>query len=266
MRQVKMSLQLMLLAASGCVVAGQYCPTNAVQAACSSILVIYWTNDDWGMSVKNALEAMGDFEVVDFFNALYGTPDASFLASYDAVIIFGAEGLLDPDGLGDRLATYFDQGGGVVVAGLANQNDFCVHGAWRDPQNGYALLDYTSTYWSNSADSLGAILEPDSPLLKDVYSLSASPYGDRTVAYSGSVINGGVVVAKWGIGGTPLLLRGVRGNRMLVELTFYAVYVSSRQIWPGDGLKLLRNALKFSRCIACQPGSYPTEGEGSKSP
>jgi hypothetical protein len=169
-----MELRFILIAATLHAVVAQYCPPNTVQAACSSVLVIYWNSNGfsyYGTSLRDALRAMGNFTLVHDFNAGIGTPDASLLASYDAVIIFGAEGLLDPDGLGDRLAAYHDQGGGVVVAGLANRDAFCVHGAWRDPRNGYALLDYASSTWNNYPDSLGKILEPESPLLTGVSSL-----------------------------------------------------------------------------------------------
>ncbi len=259
--QVVMELRFILIAVALHAVVAQYCPPNAVQAACSSVLVIYWNSNgfsSYGTSLRDALRAMGDFTTVDDFNAAYGTPDASLLASYDAVVIFGAQGLLDPDGLGDRLAAYHDQGGGVVVAGLANEAGYSVRGAWRDPRNGYALLDYTACFWDNNAGSLGKILEPESPLLTGVSSFVAAPWGDKTVA--SSVINGGVVVAEWS-SGSPLVLRGVRGNRTLVEITFYAAYLTSGWGWAGDGVAMVRNALKFSRCIGCRPKSYVLAGQ-----
>jgi hypothetical protein len=264
MLQVVMELRFILIAAALRAVASQYCPTNTVQASCSSVLVIYWSPySEYGTSLRDALRAMGDFTTVDDFNAAYGTPDASLLASYDAVVIYGAQDLLDPDGLGDRLAAYHDQGGGVVVAGLANNAGYSVRGAWRDPRNGYALLDYAACHWDNSAGSLGKILEPESPLLTGVSSFVAAPWGDKTVA--SSVINGGVVVAEWG-SGSPLVVRGVRGNRTLVEITFYAAYLASGWGWTGDGVAMVYNALKFSRCIASRPGSYVLAGEENHSP
>jgi hypothetical protein len=201
------------------------------------------------------LRVTGAFTTVDTFDATVGTPTLSQLATYDAVIIFGAEPLANATLLGDRLAAYHNQGGGVVVTGLANCGASArVRGAWADPANGYALLDYAGGGKSNSADSLGDRLEPQSPLLTGVSSFTASPWGDRTIA---PVINDGVVVARWR-GGTPLLVRGVRGGRTLVELTFYAAYVTGGWGWTGDGIVLIRNALKYSRCMLssfCTPGT-----------
>ncbi len=213
--------------------------------------------------MQTLLSGTGAFTTVDIFDATGATPASSQLATYDAVLVFGAESLSDPEALGDRLAAYHDQGGGVVVAGLANSENRGVHGVWADPANGYALLDYASGVWSNSADSLGELLEPQSPLLTGVASFSASPSGDRTVA---PVVNSGVVVAQWR-SGSPFVVRGVRGGRTLVELTFYAAYVTGGRGWTGDGMVLIRNALKYSRCMlpsSCWPGFFNLTGKAQR--
>ncbi len=203
------------------------------------------------------LRATGTFTTVDTFDASGGTPTSSQLATYDAVLFFGAYGPSDPAALGDRLAAYHDQGGGVAVVGLANCGGYSVQGAWGNHANGYALLDYTSCVSNNqrvSNDSLGDLLEPQSPLLAGVASFSAY-LGEKTTA---SIINGGVVVAKWK-SGPPLVVRGARRGRTLVELTFYAPSNEAMSgYWSGDGAVLMRNALKYSRCMLCGPGTYLT--------
>jgi hypothetical protein len=235
----------------------QYCPPAAFQASCTSVLVIDWSHESqYGVNMQAKLRMTGDFSTVDLFDATRGTPTLSKLSTYNAVLVFGAQGLYDAAALGDRLASYHNQGGGVVVAGLANHASYSVQGAWRNLTNGYALLDYSMGVWSNSADSLGDRLEPTSPLLTGVASFSASPFADRTI---GSVISGGVVVAKWS-SGSPFVVRGVRGSRTLVELTFYAAYVDIYRGWSGDGMVLIRNALKYSRCMLCGTGTYVIAG------
>ncbi len=60
-----------------------------------------------------------------------------------------------------------------------------------------------------------------------------------------------------------LVLRGTRGGRTLVELNFWPV--SSRVAspgWTGDGAQLLRNGLKYSRCMPCAAGTYAAAGAG----
>ncbi len=125
----------------------------------------------------------GAFSNVNIFEDVGGTPRMLHQDIYDAVLIFGAEFSSDPAALGDRLTAYHDQGG-VVMAGLSNCGTHAtrrVRGTWGNPVNGYALLDYASGVWNNSGDSFGDLLEPQRPLVTGVVSLSASPYGTRTM-------------------------------------------------------------------------------------
>lgn len=65
----------------------------------------------------------------------------------------------------------------------------------------------------------------------------------------------GIVVARWRGGGQEPL--GMRGGRTLVELNMFPV--SSRlssDYWTGDAAALLRNALKYSLCMPCTPGTF----------
>jgi hypothetical protein len=132
-------------------------------------------------------------------------------------------------------------------------------GAYGTPANGYAILDFISGEVASTSNKLGSLLEPQNPLLTGVVNLSA------TLAYrsTATVINGGIVVAQWGGDARePLVVRGVRGNRTLVELNFYPASSNvNPDLWTGDGAALMRNALKYSRCMPCQAGTYSFAGE-----
>jgi hypothetical protein len=242
------------------------CPADAA-AACDRILVVDGGNDggrcsdssSWCADVQSKLR--GSFAAVDTFDAgavTGSTPTAAQLAAYDAVFVFGhGGGFAEATLLGDRLAAYHDGGGGVVVAVGANHPAWSsnLRGAYGTPANGYALLDYVQGSSISPADSLGEVLEPQSPLMAGVTSLAAANAHRST----GTVVNGrGVVVARWGGGGQePLVLRGTKGNRTLVELNFWPVSSSiSSSWWTGEGAMLMRNALKYSRCMPCKPGTY----------
>ncbi len=196
------------------------------------------------------------FTTVDIFDAYSSTPTASQLSSYHAVLVFCWSGLPFNNAtlLGDRLAAFHDQGGGVVITMDANTAAWSGNllGVFGTASNGYALLDYASGNSISSSDSLGDLLEPQSPLLTGVTSFWAA---SRSTA---PVINGtGIVVARWRGGGQePLVLRGKRGGRTLVELNFWPV-----SSWTGDGAALMRNALKYSRCMPCRPGTFSVGGE-----
>jgi hypothetical protein len=247
----------------------QYCSPGAVQAECSSVLIVH-DLDISAADVQATLRGTGAFDIVDTFNARTSNPEASQLAAYHAVLVYnGGDRFNDPNLLGDRLAAYHNQGGGVVVAFAANTASFSssLRGAYGAPANGYALLDYAPlksiSGHANNPDSLGDVLEPQSPLLTDVTSLDA-PSAYRSTAPVVSCR--GIVVARWRGGGMePLVVRGLRGARTLVELNFFP---PSRTLvpwaWSGSGAALMRNALKFSRCmhlLGCWPGTFLAAGE-----
>jgi hypothetical protein len=240
-----------------------YCSPGAT-TICDAVLVVC-ASAAFCTDAQTRLRGTGAFATVDTFDASSGTPTAAQLAAYHAVVAFShSGGFSDPALLGDRLAAYHDQGGGVVIAPFANANapgyGNTLKGAYGTPSNGYALLDYANGSYSYPADTLGDVMEPQSPLMVGVTSLSAL----HAYRSTSSVISGrGVVVARWRGGGQePLVVRGTRGNRTLVELNFFPgsidAYVSSG--WTGDGALLMRNALKYSRCMANGSGTSSTAG------
>jgi hypothetical protein len=245
----------------------QYCWPGAF-SSCDSVLVIFDDYPAMGADVQATLQGMGAFATVDTFDATDyygGTPTASQLAAYHAVLVYSTgSGFSNAALLGDRLAAYHDQGGGVVVATYANVWDVSaptiqgLRGDYGTVGNGYALLNYTSGIASHHSDTLGDVLEPQSPLMIGVESLAATQAARSTA----QVIDRAVVVARWRGGGKePLVVRGTRGGRTLVELNFYPPSSNAlSDLWIGDGGELLRNALKYSRCMPCGPGIFAVAG------
>ncbi len=123
--------------------------------------------------------------------------------------------------------------------------------------NGYALMNYVPSGIGGGAGSLGNVSEPSSPLMQGVGSFGAS-----AMLRSKNAVAAGAIVVAWYNTGEPLVLRGTKGGRTLVELNFSP---RSGDWTPGgDGAKLVRNALKYSTCkqavVECQPGTYATAG------
>ncbi len=238
---------LLLLLALPCPASAQYCDPGAIQAACDTALVVCADLASNCANVQSTLNSTAAFSLVDTFDAVSGTPNVLQLAAYHAVLVYGNfpdYGFADPVLLGDRLAAFHDQGGGVVVANYANDNGMLL-GAYGTPDSGYALLNYSQGDYIGPLDSLGEVLEPLSPLMAGVAFLNATAAW-RSMA---PIIAGrAVVVARWG-NGDPLVLRGKRGARTLVELNFFPPSSSAKSsYWTGDGALLLRNGLKYSRC------------------
>jgi hypothetical protein len=239
----------------------QYCPPGAA-TACDSVLIVH-ADPDYAADVKTTLQYTGAFVTVDLFNAFAATPTSEQLAPYDAVFVYSNKGFIDSTLLGNRLAAFHDNGGGVVVAmfaNIGNSSGYNLKGAYGTAANGYALLDYTSGGDAVLEDSLGNVLEPQSPLMTGVASFAAT----RAFRSTAPVISGrAVIVAQWSGGGRePLVVRGTRGSRTLVELNIWPVSNrTSPKWWIGDGAALLRNALKYSRCMFCGPGTFSAAGE-----
>ncbi len=247
---------------------GQYCVGGLV-AECSRVLVVCADLASNCGDVQSKLRDTGAFAAVDTWfaqsagNGGSGTPSLAQLSAYHAVLAYSNIVFDDPTLLGDRLAAFHDQGGGVVVSVFANGANigYRLQGAYGAPANGYALLNHSQGGFYYLADSLGAVLEPSSPLMTGVVSLAAQ----IAIRSTAPVIGGrGVVVVRWGgAGQEPLVVRGRRGNRTLVEINFWPVSSSvNSDWWTGDGAVLMRNGLKYSRCILCGVGTYAGQGAG----
>jgi hypothetical protein len=242
-------------------VGAQYCLSGYHQIRCQSVLIVHSANISNAEDVQAKLRATNAFNTVDTLDAAYGAPTLSRLNAYDAVLLFNDRLFSNGTIIGDLLAAYHDNGGGVVAVGLSREQgrNRTFMGAFGTPGNGYTVLDYLTGDLISPPDSLGELLEPASPLLTGVYSLAAL-LAHRSTA---PVINGGIVVARWRNGGQePLVVRGVRGNRTLVALNFFPASSSvDPALWTGDGAALMRNALKYSRCMTCWAGTYSVAGE-----
>ena len=206
---------------------------------------------------KGKLLASWAIKTVDAFDASRSLPQLSLLQQYDAAFVWSSGGKAYPlaGGLGDVLAQYWDGGGAVVVAVFATAGD-SLQGRFGTAANGYVLIDGTANQEAPS-DSLGSVLEPKSPLMAGVASISA------TQAYrsTGAVINGGAVVAQWASNGRPLVVRGTRAGRPLVAVNMFPPSSNAEGgFWAGDGAVLMRNALLYSACAPCAAGTFATAG------
>jgi hypothetical protein len=207
----------------------------------NDLLIVYAVpSASYATDVQAKLQSFGVFPVVDLFNAQLATPTLSQLVAYDVLLVFSDSQFQNPVGLGNVIADYYDLGGRVVTAPFSQCSSIALAGRWADPAQGYAFI--ATAGQTQPSDSLGTVLEPSSPLMTGVSQLSA-PSAYRC---PGAVINGGIVVAQWGVGPHPLVVRGVVQGRPRVDLNFYPPSSAvNGSFWSGDGAALLRNALLF---------------------
>jgi hypothetical protein len=202
------------------------------------VLIVGASSAAFLADVQAKLIATASFGLVDTFAALAGTPTAALLQQYQSVLVFSDSAFADSTMLGDRVADYFDGGGRVVVTTFANAS-VPLGGRWST--GGYHLINPTGQKQPAENAPL-QILEAGSPLVAGVTSLTASAAYQST----GAVINGGIVVARWGDGSSPLVIRGVKSGRGYCALNFFPASSAVRaDFWDGDGATLLRNCLLF---------------------
>jgi subtilisin family serine protease len=67
------------------------------------------------VEISEALQTFPDIATLDQFDAALATPSLDTLDDYDAVLLISDQPYADTEALGDALADYVDQGGGVVL-------------------------------------------------------------------------------------------------------------------------------------------------------
>jgi hypothetical protein len=212
--------------------------------------------------VKAKLQSEGliDVTVIDVTSGSTSppppTPTLSQLLQYDVVFTWSNYGYVDSVALGNVLADYADQGGGVVQGVFSFNTSATMRpdGRWRSQAYGAFT---TGSFASSFALTLAPVL-PDHPILAGVTS-----FGGGTASYhhSGVLMQGcGELIAQWS-NGQPLVaarLGPVAGK--IVGLNFYPasadVHVS---YWPVStkGAALMANALRYAARSSDAAGSGP---------
>jgi hypothetical protein len=203
------------------------------------------TNAVWNADVTNKIAGVGPISRVDFFRVAAGDPMPSpaQLQSYQSVLVYSDEYFNDNVGLGNELADYVDQGGGVVLNTFVfwDQYGLSIQGRLT---NGY--LPFTTSGQSLAANPTLVADLPLNPLLDGVNSFNggASAYMNSPI----SIAPGATLVAHWS-NGQPLVGSTNHAPGRVVGLNFFppssdagaGFWVSST-----DGAKLMVNALLWS--------------------
>jgi len=177
---------------------------------------------------SDELQAFRNIGDVEYFNARNATPSLSDLEGYDAVVVWSNSHFADAAALGDVLADYLDEGGGVVL------QQFCFGTGWNI--EGRLMSEYcpfTTGAISYADKDLGGY-DPGHPLMAGVSSL--------TDLYASAVAlqNDPILVASY-TDGTPLA--AYNPSNKLVALN---TYVGDSREFSGDVVQLSYNAIKFA--------------------
>ncbi|MCB9663264.1 MAG: thrombospondin type 3 repeat-containing protein [Alphaproteobacteria bacterium] len=181
-------------------------------------------------------------------------PDAARLSAFAAVLVFTDDVPFgDPVALGDALATYSDQGGGVVLSGNVFVPGFDVQGAFASGR--YSPITFNGRPTEGIEKKLEPVVPSDTTLrfVRWVYGGFDSPH-----VMGLSVINQGTLVATWSPddpadppeAGEPFVVRRFSlRTGSVVALNFHPV--SDREIvghWKNftDGGQLMASALLYA--------------------
>jgi hypothetical protein len=195
--------------------------------------------DTYTADVQTKLQSFPDIVAVDIVNAQSTTPTLNDLRKYSAVMVWSNYQLADSNTLGNNLADYVDEGGGVILAvfafgggGMAPQGRFASGGYLVMPYNGYQY----------NAGSLGTYIDGH-PLMMNVKSFSTSNYRPT----SNQVVAGATVVASYS-DGIPLIATKNVGGVDRVDLGFFppsSDTIGSSWSSATDGKHILHNAVAF---------------------
>ncbi|PWT90449.1 MAG: hypothetical protein C5B54_07160, partial [Acidobacteria bacterium] len=135
-------------------------------ATANNVLLITAENNPNRVNdAKAKLLATGLITNIDTFDGTAGTPSLALLEDeYGAVLIYGVQAWKDATAMGNVLAQYVDEGGGVVTARF--DTAVCCQLLGNFNSNDYWAIEPSA--FSGTYKTLGTILEPGHPILNGV--------------------------------------------------------------------------------------------------
>ena len=193
-----------------------------------TVLVIgsEFTSGDASMFMDEMM-TYSDVVQIDYYDARMATPTLEDLAPYNVVIVWSNYQFNDANSLGDLLADYVDNGGGVVL------NEFCFAEVWA--LGGRIMSDYSPVsagVRQLTTHSLGDF-DPTHPIMEGVSAVTEFFQAGVTL------VNNGVLVAAFD-DGNPLV--AVNPD---MPVAIVNGYVGNQRQFTGDMSLISHNALKY---------------------
>jgi uncharacterized repeat protein (TIGR01451 family) len=212
---------------------------NSLRGGVSAGRVAILAAEDVGINeaVESMLRDSGLFSAVESFDVRNGNPWSSYeeLQAYDAVLVYSDYSFGDAEGLGDLLADYVDQGGGVVVAVFALDSSGGLALTGRIQNDEYLPILPSSS--NNGGEFYLVPDRPDHPILREVATDAADSF---QYTYDVALAQGAEQVAHWSDGPLAVATREVGGGRV-VALNLYPPYAEA-----AVGARLMANALAWA--------------------
>ncbi len=201
-----------------------------------SVLVIA---ADFASQFQGELQAFDDIEIVDYYDARWGTPSLDLIGEYDVVVVWSNTRFGDPMALGDVLADYVDNNGGVIILSFSFNSGYELEGRI---MTDYSPFSVGSTQYAEH--SLGDYNQSH-PIMEGVYGIGG--YFLANVA----IVNAGEWVASWDTG-VPFVATAPD-----VAVVGINEYIGDSRQFTGDMIALVHNAANYvDRTSEVFPQSY----------
>ncbi len=178
--------------------------------------------------IRAQLQAFGDFEVVDVFDAQFATPTLAELETYDVVLTWSDFIYFEAVGIGNVLADYVD-GGGKVINLMFSMGTHGWQMQGRFMTEGYTAMDGTSL---NFVTSCLGTYDPTHPIMAGV--TDVCDYFRMTGTY---LTADSTAVAAWADG---QLAVAAKDDRTVVSINGY---VGTNRQWTGQMDLMVHNAI-----------------------
>ncbi|KAJ3440982.1 btb/poz domain-containing protein [Anaeramoeba flamelloides] len=189
--------------------------------------------------VRKSIQSTG-IDNVDFFNLMTGLPTFEDLKQYDALFVFFSDHHLpDTESIGDLLAKYVKDGGGLVLGGftaLLRDQDFCLKGEIID--EGFLPVGNNEEIIGNRVH-LGEKCTRNHPVLKNVESYDGGNFS-------------------WHVN----IKEVTTGSQLIAKYDDNTVFVSSKKKCPSMGTVVVLNMFPISDGITFSGNMFLTDFDG----
>ncbi|KAJ6227417.1 btb/poz domain-containing [Anaeramoeba flamelloides] len=177
---------------------------------------------------------------VDYFNLMNGLPTFEDLKKYDAILVFFTDyHLPDTKAIGDLLAKYAKDGGGIVVGGftaLLNDQDFCLKGK---------LIDENFVPMENNDEIIGT------PVHLGEKCIERHPVLNNVKSYDGGNFS-------WHINVKEV----TTGSQLIAKYDDDTIFVASKKKCPSYGTVVVLNMFPISDGITYSGNFFLTDFDG----
>ncbi|KAJ3446487.1 btb/poz domain-containing [Anaeramoeba flamelloides] len=218
-----------------------------IQKERMKILHMSANGQDWCENTKKSIMSTGISQIT-MINAETQTPTLEEMLKHHVVWVNSCRSFHNPQEVGDRLASFVEAGGSVVICAahtLRNDNAKWVMQG-RLTTGGFLPMS-KGTLKQGKRSKLGAIIQKEHLIVENVKKFEGGRFSSRIL---GQPTEGAELIAKWS-DGTPLILEKKKGERYGVVVVLNIRPPNSdldRKYWnkKTDGALMIANAVEYA--------------------